>query len=290
MTNNPFLDILRLISFVILGLLCSNLITTIILFNGGYNLEDIRQGSSQILMNLSSNQLMVAQLSSHICGLILPAFLLTKFSPSIKESLSVNSWQASNFLKYILLLLLALPLVSYSAYLNQLIPLPEWMHSNEDKLQDLIKKLLDFKNIGQLILAIVTIGIIPGIGEEWIFRGILQTRFALIFKNQWIALVLASVLFSAIHMQFEGFIPRFILGFILGYIFMHSKNLWYSIILHMLFNSVQVVAAYFLGPDMMDESLSGDKSPMPWYAALFMLSIFIVYFFSLESKRNIHVV
>jgi hypothetical protein len=44
---------------------------------------------------------MVAQLSSHICGLILPAFLLTKFSPSIKESLSVNSWQASNFLKYI---------------------------------------------------------------------------------------------------------------------------------------------------------------------------------------------
>ena len=218
MTNNPFLDILRLISFVILGLLCSNLITTIILFNGGYNFEDIRQGSSQILMNLSSNQLMVAQLSSHICGLILPAFLLTKFSPSIKESLSVNSWQASNFLKYILLLLLALPLVSYSAYLNQLIPLPEWMHSNEDKLQDLIKK------------------------------------------------------------------------FILGYVFMHSKNLWYSIILHMLFNSVQVVAAYFLGPDMMDESLSGDKSPMPWYAALFMLSIFIVYFFSLESKRNIHVV
>jgi membrane protease YdiL (CAAX protease family) len=290
MTNNPFLDILRLISFVILGLLCSNLITAIILFSSGYNLEDIRQNSSQVLMNLSSSQLMVAQLASHICGLILPAFLLTKFSSSVKASLAINPWDAGNIFKYILLLLLALPIVSYSAYLNQLIPLPEWMHSNEDKLQDLIKKLLDFKNIGQLILAIVTIGIIPGIGEEWIFRGILQTRFALIFKNQWVALILASVLFSAIHMQFEGFLPRFILGFILGYIFMHSKNLWYPIILHMLFNSVQVLAAYFLGPDMMDESLSGDKSPMPWYAALLMFFIFGVYFISLESKRNIHVV
>lgn len=286
MTKNYLFDLILLLAFVMGGLLLANLLLLFIFWMNGSDFSEISNMNN--LDTLSSTQLMIAQLSSHVIGLILPAFLLTKISKSINPYLSEHSFSSSNFVKCILLFVLVLPLVSYTAYLNQQILLPEWMQSNEEKLQEMINKLLHFNHWSDLILAVITIGIIPGIGEEWIFRGIIQTRTQLLLKNKWIAILITSILFSAIHMQFEGFLPRFLLGFILGYIFSLTKNIWYPILLHIGFNSTQVIASYYLGIEMLDEKMKLDKAPLHWMAAICLTlgTIGVIYYFEKKEKST----
>lgn len=287
MLKKFYIDITILFAFVLLGMLMTNIMTLVMGLSMGINIATITSNPRTILDQMNSQQLMIAQLSSHVFTLILPAFVFTKLRQS-QDNIQNSQFKASDFINYSILFILVLPIVSYSAYINKLIPLPEWMHSSEAELREMITKLLTFNGIPDLLLAIITIGIIPGIGEEWIFRRILQTKLQSIIKNKWIVLIITASIFSAIHMQFEGFIPRFILGFILGYIFLKTKNIIYPMILHGTFNSIQVIASYYIGAAALDAQLSTDKAPMQWYMILPFSLIFVYYFYITEKKQTIN--
>ena len=94
------------------------------------------------------------------------------------------------------------------------------------------------------MLNLFMIAVIPAIGEEFLFRGVLQKQFRQWFGNIHIAVFVAAFLFSAMHMQFFGFIPRLVLGIILGYLYYFSKNLWIPIIAHFFNNAIAVIVYY----------------------------------------------
>jgi hypothetical protein len=83
-----------------------------------------------------------------------------------------------------------------------------------------------------LLLSLVVISIIPAISEELIFRGVIQKLFIDLSRNKHFGIILTALLFSAMHMDIAGFLPRFALGAILGYMYLWSGSIYLSIVAH----------------------------------------------------------
>ena len=120
------------------------------------------------------------------------------------------------------------------------------LKSMEDAATALTERMLNVDNTAGLLINLLVIALIPAIGEELTFRGVLQQALTKGCKNPHIAIILTSAIFSFIHFQFYGFFPRMFLGLILGYMFYATGSLWTSIAMHFLNNGTAVVV-YYLG-------------------------------------------
>jgi len=119
-----------------------------------------------------------------------------------------------------------------------------WATDLEDSMADLTKFLTQFDSTEYFILSVVIIAVIPGVGEELLFRGFLQNIFRKLVKNDHVAVWLAALLFSAIHFQFYGLVPRMLLGALFGYLYLWSGNLLVPIVAHFLNNFVSLFSLY----------------------------------------------
>lgn len=144
--------------------------------------------------------------------------------------------------------IIILPFTNLLTFLNNELPFPEvlsglenFFRSKEDQMQQIMEAFLNVKGLGGLFINLLIIAVIPALGEELIFRGIVQDRFTLWFKNHHLAILLTSFIFSALHIQFLSFLPRFFLGMVLGYMFFWSKSIWITIIAHFINNALAVI-------------------------------------------------
>jgi membrane protease YdiL (CAAX protease family) len=108
-----------------------------------------------------------------------------------------------------------------------------------------IKFMLGKHTISELVTNIIFISLFAGIGEELFFRGVLQRLFIKAFKNPWMGIIVTAFLISALHVQFFGFIPRFLLGILLGAVYWYSGSLLTAIVAHFLYDAFFIVWAYF---------------------------------------------
>ena len=150
-----------------------------------------------------------------------------------------------------MLLFLAIPFINYLGELNSYFHLPsfmkgmeDWMKASEEQAARLTEAFLMMETPGALFFNLIMIALIPAIGEELLFRGIIQNIFSHWLKNKHAAVWLAAILFSAMHMQFYGFIPRLMLGAMMGYLLVWSENLWWPIIAHFVNNAAAVIFSY----------------------------------------------
>jgi membrane protease YdiL (CAAX protease family) len=165
------------------------------------------------------------------------------------------------------------PLAQAIYWLNQQLPLPDRFLHMEESATRMIKALLVMNNPMELFMNLMVVAVIPAIGEELVFRGVVQQQLERITHKPIVAIWITAAIFSAIHFQFAGFLPRMALGACLGYLFFWSKNLWVSIFAHFFFNAVQVIAYYVLG-DKAGQLSPDAPSDMPnWWAALMGLLI-----------------
>ena len=159
----------------------------------------------------------------------------------------------------VLLILSCFPMVSWLNEMNQQIHLPAGMEATEKMLRDaeaksndFLKRFLDMKTPGDLAVMLVVLAVLPAIAEELFFRGILQRIFIQMSRRPWIGIIITAIVFSALHGQFLGFIPRVVLGILLGALYWYSGSLYPGIIAHFLNNAIQVVAVYFY-PEMLEK-------------------------------------
>ena len=122
--------------------------------------------------------------------------------------------------------------------------LEDWIKSLEETAKAATEKMLNVDTIGGLLLNMVVIALIPAIGEEMTFRGVLQQSLTR-KMNPHVAILLSAAIFSFIHFQFYGFLPRMFLGILLGYMFYATGSLWTSILMHF-FNNGTAVVLYYL--------------------------------------------
>ena len=167
----------------------------------------------------------------------------------------------------LLLMAVSLPLVLFSLETNKALPLPDAFKIMEEQTNEAIKALLVMDSPWELLANLTIIALLPALGEELIFRGLLQKQLMRRIANPWIALVLGAAIFSFIHFQFEGFLPRMLLGLLLGWLYWRTGNFWIPVIAHFFNNGFQVVAQYLYGKDISAIDLEQDIS-IPWYAAI----------------------
>jgi len=144
-----------------------------------------------------------------------------------------------------------LPFNNYIDEINRQINLPDflsgvedWMLEKENQANKITKIFLNADTISGLFVNVFVVALIPAIGEELLFRGVLLKLFNNIFKNIHVAVILSAVVFSAIHLQFYGFLPRALLGILLGYLFVFTGSIWVPIFAHFLNNASSVLIYY----------------------------------------------
>ncbi len=162
----------------------------------------------------------------------------------------------------IICMLAAFPFVFWLGELNRAIPLPEWMSGLEADASRQMQAFLKADGMGDVLINVLVIALLPAICEEICFRGALQRIMIHLARHPWIGIVVTSILFSAFHLQFQGFLPRMFLGMLLGAIYWYSGSLWPSIAAHFVTNAVQVVAVSY-APEYIDKNPS-----VPLLAAL----------------------
>ena len=194
-------------------------------------------------------------------------------------------WQ--NILLAVVIMICAVPGINLLADLNSRVELPKSLEfieqilkSQEEAAAALTERFLQADNIGGLLLNIGLMALLPAFSEELSFRGTLQQ---VISKDQngkeqstkvHLAIWITAFIFSAIHMQFYGFVPRMLLGAMFGYVFVWSGSLWVPITMHFVNNGLAVLVYYLMGEsentkNIADTLGAGDT----WYLGVFSILI-----------------
>lgn len=214
------------------------------------NLSALSETKDPTIIAISKYLQIVSQFAIFIVPSFIFAFLAGKSSV---DYLTLNKKPSGTNLLYAgLTIIAAIPLINFMGYVNQNIKLPEswseiekWMADSEAQAAKLTEVFLNVKTIGGLMVNILMIGILPAVGEEFLFRGVLQRLFHEWSKNIHLAIFFSAFLFSFIHFQFYGFIPRFALGMVMGYAFYWTGSLWTPILIHFINNTMAVLVYYF---------------------------------------------
>lgn len=181
-----------------------------------------------------------------------------------------------------LVMILSLPMNNYFTYLNNLLDLEgispslqNYFEEMEIRAENIYKRFLNVQGIGLLLINILIVAVIPSIGEELLFRGILQKIFIRWTKSTFAGVLITSLTFAFLHLQFLSVLPRFVLGMVLGYMFVWTKSLWMPIIAHFVNNALAVIYYYAIYNGMIGDGIEhiGQPDYAPVYA---MLSIVIV--------------
>ncbi|MCF6359923.1 MAG: CPBP family intramembrane metalloprotease [Cyclobacteriaceae bacterium] len=174
---------------------------------------------------------------------------------------------------------------------NQQIKLPAFLSSVEAALQAMEEKmkvitefLIEFDSFGAFLVGIIVIAVIPAIGEELVFRGLIQNHLFRITKNIHVAIWVAAFIFGAIHMQFYGLFPRMMLGVLFGYLYYFSGKLSYAMLAHFFNNGIAVVAVYMHQLGKIDYDIDSEESIL-WYQVLISAIVLILLLFAFQ--RNV---
>ena len=156
------------------------------------------------------------------------------------------SWQEA--LAAVVVMLLAIPGINLLSAWNQQMVLPEWMSGieqwmrmQEDAAAQLTEQFLRVDTVGGLLVNIGLMALLPAVGEELTFRGVVQGMFT---RNKHVAIWATAAIFSFVHMQFYGFLPRMLLGAMFGYMLWWTGSLWVPMLMHFVNNCAAVVVAY----------------------------------------------
>lgn len=156
------------------------------------------------------------------------------------------------------------PAMEWIVQWNNSLQLPEsmsaienWMRNAEQSATSSINLVLGGKDVGSLVVSILIVGVLAGLSEELLFRGALQRILYAWIRNAHMAIWISAILFSAMHFQFYGFVPRLLLGAFFGYLLWWSGSLWLPVIAHMMNNTLFVVVRWMgLRHGMSPENIS----------------------------------
>ena len=296
---HPFFQLLLLLGYALVGFLVFALIAVvviIIIYGTGIlsNFGVVMTGDPKYTLALK-----IFQMASSIGIFIVPPIFL-----AITERQNPSTFFGMAKPKYILLLLVfiimmvSMPFMEWSVTINQKMVMPEflkglesWMKAKEAEAMKLTIQLLTVRNNWDFVINLIMIALLPAIGEELMFRGGIQRIAYKTFSNPHVAIWITAIIFSAIHVQFYGFLPRMLLGAGFGYLYYYSGNLWYAILGHFINNGYAVCAALYMQMHNIPLNKADDPIGFPWYGYLIsaIITLFLFKFFKerTQSERKL---
>ncbi len=191
----------------------------------------------------------------------------------------------------LVLYIVALPALNWIVDWNAHIHLPESMAGLEQTLRTWEEAngkagelLLSSTSFGGMLMGVLVVGILTGFCEEIFFRGALQRLLGVCGMRPFLAISLTALVFSILHFQFFGFVPRLLLGAFFGFLLFRSQSLWTAACAHAVNNSMVVVSSWLVNTGMISstpDSVGLPDSGFPWLAAgSAIATVLLLYFFS----------
>lgn len=252
------------------------------------NLQNTADGSIKL-------PLYIIQGFATFVGLIIaPAWFLTTEGRSLKSLFPEQRINLMVTIAVVFLVTTFMGVNSVAIEWNSSVDFPDWAKGfetwakeKEEVAAEMTKYLTAFDSGFQVLLALFVIAVLPAIGEEIVFRGIIQNLLQKLTSNPHVAIWIAAILFSAIHIQFFGFVPRLLLGALFGYIYYWSGNLWLAVLAHFVNNGVSVIAIYFYQQGTVTYDLESPESvPMNVVIISAVISSGLLYYIYNYYKRK----
>ena len=191
------------------------------------------------------------------------------------------------------LTLVSLPLISATIEWNAGLHLPAslagldaWMRAQEEVARRLTTQITQMDSIAELLVCVVAIALVPAVGEELVFRGIVQPTL-----TRWtggrthVGIWLTAIVFSAIHVQFLGFVPRLLLGAGFGYLYQWSGRLAVPIAAHFTNNALQVLVLYAVQRGALAGYDPDSTAALPWPWVVASVGVTAALLWVLHSRR-----
>jgi membrane protease YdiL (CAAX protease family) len=239
--------------------------------------------TSKTVENMSVDTLKWFQASSSLLFFLLPAFLYVVFVFRGRYFYFLGFKKADKQNMYVLAVcavMFTFPFVFWLGELNRMIPLPEWMTRMEESTAKQMEDFLKVRNWYDVYVNVIVIALLPAICEELFFRGALQRVLIHLTKNPLVGIIIAAFLFSALHLQFAGFLPRMFLGIVLGVLYWYSGSLWTCILAHFVFNGTQVLLVSYA-----PKYINTTPSPALFAAVVSIIAVTgVLYFYCRQSS------
>ena len=300
---NTWRSLLVLVGFLLIGMSVGNLLAALVLI--AY-LSAGGEVSMDIIATLLEDPgqvpngwyaLMLLQATAHVFTFLVPSLLYWRWIER-RQWPDFNFRPAASPTTWLLVFLLVVAFMPFNSLMiewNGQMSLPEglqgveqWMRDKEDQLAKLTKHLVEFDSPVQLLIALVVIALIPSIGEEVLFRGVVQRKLAEQWASVHTAIWVSAVVFSAIHVQFYGFLPRMLLGAMFGYLYYWSGRLSVAIFAHFVNNGFTVLMMYLHHQKAIPIDIE-DTDSVSWTTALLSLGVTgaLLYGVWLRKKRPV---
>lgn len=220
------------------------------------------------------------------------------FHGNFIEYLQINrSTIFSSYLFTGLAVLMLIPLINFVGEINSQMKLPaslseleNWMRTLEESAKVLTEKFMKVEGIPGLLFNIFMIAVLPAIGEELMFRGVIQRIFTNMTKNYHWGIWIAAIIFSGFHMQFYGFLPRMLLGAMFGYLLVWTGTMWIPILAHFVNNTMGVVGYYLIDKKIISNEIEQwgtgtDQFPLVLFSLVAAgILLFLIYRNSHQTK------
>lgn len=254
------------------------------------------------LNGMTTQTLRVSTVIQDCFVFILPAVITAAMISSLPARfLGIDrTFTMGQLLLAVTVMLVSLPAMNFLVKFNAELTLPEsmgaiekWMRESEDNAQQLVETMLGGDSVGSLIVSLLIIGVLAGLSEELFFRGALQNIIGSSRMSYHAAIWLTAFIFSAFHMQFYGFFPRWLMGAYFGYLLYWSKSLWLPILIHIFNNSLVVYVSWrekltdvpSEGSKLLNEW--GEDSPMLVLASVILTAFVILRLRKLSVKSSL---
>ncbi len=295
----PWRNMMILFGLILLGLSVGNVLGMILLLVLSSSQTAV---SAPEIGNILQNPAAIPHAWWYIMAMQAVVHVFTFLVPSLIYWRWIENRKLNHFLvkpspSFLLFLITAaavlvfMPFDSWVIELNKKMSLPSnlksienWMASQERTMEQMTVFLTDFASWPKLFVALVVIAIIPAVGEECLFRGLIQRKIFNKTQNMHIAIWVAAALFSAIHLQFYGFVPRMLLGAMFGYLYWWSANLWIPIVAHLVNNGTTLVLLFLNNRQIIQFDIEKSDASVSFGAGFvsLLLTASLLYFF----KKN----
>jgi membrane protease YdiL (CAAX protease family) len=220
---------------------------------------------------------------------VIPPFILgILYHGNSSEYLQIDrTTRSQSYYLAALCLLAVIPFINFLGNINSQMKFPEslsglesWMKTMEDAAEAMVEKFMKVQSISGLVFNLFMIAVLPALGEELMFRGVIQRIFTNWTRNYHWGIWISAFLFSAMHMQFYGFLPRMVLGGMFGYLLVWTGTMWVPILAHFANNTIGVLTYYFINrgvisKDIEDWGTGYEQFPLALFS--FALAGFLLY-------------
>ena len=167
-----------------------------------------------------------------------------------------------------------------------LVDFEQWARQKEAEIHRMTVLLAACDSTVNFLNGLLVLALLPAVGEELVFRGMVQRLLHSMTKNMHVAICLSALIFSAIHLQFYGLVPRFLLGALLGYIYAWTQDLAFPIVAHFFNNASALFLLLLYQTGLTEQDVSAASGlPRPTIALCTVISIVLASILRRHSKK-----